>query len=171
VAYHDDEWGRPVHGDREIFERLSLEAFQSGLSWLTILRKRAAFRDAFAQFDIATVAGFGNADYDRLMSDTGIVRNRGKIRATISNAVAIVRLQADNGPAALDTLVWSFAPGRAKARPRSLEEVAATTPESVALSRALKRAGLVFVGPTTSYAAMQAMGLVDDHLRGCHAAR
>jgi DNA-3-methyladenine glycosylase I len=169
-AYHDDEWGVPVHGDAAVFERLSLEAFQSGLSWLTILRKREAFRAAFAGFDVATVAGFGPADEARLLTDAGIVRNRAKIAATVANARAAATLLAGDGPGALDRLVWSHAPERSPA-PGGPGDVPATTPGSVALARALKAAGFRFVGPTTAYAAMQAMGLVDDHVAGCHARR
>jgi DNA-3-methyladenine glycosylase I len=165
--YHDDEWGRPVHGDVALFERLTLEAFQSGLSWLTILRKRAGFRTAFVDFDPAGVAGFEQHDIERLMSDVGIVRNRRKIEATITNARALVDLQASVGPGALDELFWSFAP---EPRPaiRRLSDIPPSTPESAALSKALKARGFVFVGPTTMYAAMQACGLVDDHVTGCH---
>ena len=162
VAYHDTEWGVPVHGDPALYERFSLEAFQSGLSWITILRKREGFRAAFAGFDPAAVAGFGAADVERLLADTGIVRNRAKIEAAIANA----RATLDLGPGGLDALVWSHAPER-RPRPRRLADVAATTQESAALSKALKRAGFRFVGPTTAYAAMQACGLVDDHLEGC----
>jgi len=165
--YHDTEWGRPVHGDVEIFERLTLEAFQSGLSWLTILRKRTAFRSAFADFDPQQVARFGPADRERLLGDTAIVRNRAKIDATITNAGALVALQESQGPGALDALFWSFAP-QGRQRPTRLADVPASTPQSVALAKTLKRHGFVFVGPTTMYAAMQAMGLVNDHLAGCH---
>lgn len=166
VAYHDEEWGRPVHGEAALYERLTLEAFQSGLSWLTILRKRPAFRAAFAGFDPDAVAAFGPTDRERLMADAGIVRNARKVDAAIANAAAVVRLREQGG---LDALVWSFAPAD-HTRPASLLDVRATTPESVALARALKAHGLVFVGPTTAYAAMQACGLVDDHLAGCHRA-
>jgi DNA-3-methyladenine glycosylase I len=164
-AYHDREWGRPVRGDRALFERITLEAFQSGLSWLTILRKREAFRVAFAGFDPAVVADYGPADVDRLMADAGIVRNRRKVDATIQNARALVGIQAAGE--SLDSVVWSFAPA-ARPRPRRLADVPAQTPESTALARALKSRGFAFVGPTTMYAAMQACGLVDDHLAGCH---
>jgi DNA-3-methyladenine glycosylase I len=161
--YHDTEWGRPVTGTTEIFERISLEAFQSGLSWLTILRKRVAFREAFAGFDPARVAGFGPADVERLLTDAAIVRNRAKILATVANARAVLALERP-----LPELVWSFAPDPAsRRRPRTMAEIAATTPESAALARALKAAGLRFVGPTTAYALMQAAGLVDDHLADC----
>lgn len=159
IAYHDEEWGTPLHGDTALFERLSLEAFQSGLSWLIILRKRAAFRAAFAGFDIATVADFEDADVERLLGDAGIVRNRAKIEATISNARAI----ADYVPEGLDNLLWSFAPPPA-APP---EQVRATSPESVAMAKELKGRGLRFVGPTTGYALMQATGMVNDHAPTC----
>ncbi len=162
VAYHDQEWGRPVHGDRALYERLSLEAFQSGLSWLTILRKRPAFRAAFDDFEPRKVAAYGATDVARLMADAGIVRNRAKIDAAIANAAAVVAL----GNGGLDDLVWSHAPKRRRA-PRTLDEVPAVTPESTALAKALKAHGFRFVGPTTAYAAMQACGLVDDHLAGC----
>jgi DNA-3-methyladenine glycosylase I len=161
--YHDTEWGRPVTGTTELFERISLEAFQSGLSWLTILRKRDAFRQAFAGFDPARVAGFGPADVERLLADAAIVRNRAKILATVANARAVLALDQP-----LPDLVWSIAPDpSSRRRPRTMAEVAATTPESVALARALKAAGLRFVGATTAYALMQAAGLVDDHLADC----
>jgi DNA-3-methyladenine glycosylase I len=162
-TYHDDEWGVAVHGEVALYERLTLEAFQSGLSWLTILRKREGFRAAFAGFDAEAVAAFGEADLQRLMADTAIVRNRLKIRAAVSNAQAVVRLRAEGG---LDALVWSFAPARHH-RPRTPADVPATTKESAELAKALKRHGFVFVGPTTAYAGMQACGLVDDHLVGC----
>ncbi|HSK27653.1 MAG TPA: DNA-3-methyladenine glycosylase I [Jiangellales bacterium] len=168
VAYHDQEWGRPVHGDRALFERLSLEAFQSGLSWLTILRKREGFRAAFAGFDPEAVAAFGPGDVDRLLQDASIVRNRAKVEATVANARALTALRETDGEGALDALVWAHAPDRpARPAPRSLDDLPATTPESTALTRALKRLGFRFVGPTTAYATMQACGLVDDHLVGC----
>ena len=170
--YHDGEWGRPVRGERNLFERFTLEAFQSGLSWLTILRKRPAFRVAFDGFDPDRVARYGEDDRQRLLADAGIVRNRAKIDATIANARAVLRLR-DAVDGGLDALVWSFAAAEADApsrrAPTSLADVPASTPASVALARTLKRHGMVFVGPTTAYAAMQACGLVDDHLRGCHA--
>lgn len=169
VAYHDTEWGRPVHGDVAIFERITLEAFQSGLAWITILRKREGFRSAFAGFDLAAVAAFGPDERARLLEDAGIVRNRAKVDATITNARAALALLDADGEGALDRFVWSFAP-EPRPRPRSLAEVAPSTPESVALAKALKKRGFVFVGPTTMYAAMQAMGLVDDHLQACHVA-
>jgi DNA-3-methyladenine glycosylase I len=162
VAYHDDEWGRPVHGDARLFERVSLEAFQSGLSWITILRKREAFRSAFAGFDPAVVAGFGDDDVVRLMADAGIVRNRAKVLATIANAHAAVALDGS-----LDELLWSFAPPADRPAPRSTANVPAVTPESTAMAKALKRNGFRFVGPTTAYALMQATGMVNDHLADC----
>ena len=162
--YHDQEWGVPVHGEARLFERLSLEAFQSGLSWLTILRKREGFRAAFSGFDPEVVAAFGEPDFERLMTDTAIVRNRLKIRAAITNAQAVLRLREHGG---LDALLWSFAPAPRRL-PRTAAEVPATTAESVELARTLKRHGFVFVGPTTAYAGMQACGLVNDHLAGCH---
>jgi DNA-3-methyladenine glycosylase I len=168
-AYHDEEWGTAVHGDGALFERITLEGFQSGLSWLTILRKRAAFREAFASFDPHAVAVYDDTTTTSLMANAGIVRNRRKIEATISNARAVLALQDRDGPGALDRLVWSFAPP-VHPRPRALADVPAQTSESLALSKALKANGFVFVGPTTMYAAMQACGLVDDHVRGCHRA-
>ncbi|MBF6300664.1 DNA-3-methyladenine glycosylase I [Nocardia amamiensis] len=159
--YHDYEWGKPLHGDDALFERLCLEAFQSGLSWLTILRKRPAFRAAFAGFSIERVAEFGDADVARLLADAGIVRNRLKIEAAIANARVARRL--DIG---LDELLWSFAPPP-RPRPRTGADVPATTPESVAMAKELKRRGFRFVGPTTAYALMQATGMVDDHLADC----
>ena len=167
LAYHDEEWGRPVHGDAALYERLTLEAFQSGLSWLTILRKRAGFRAAFAGFDPAVVARYDDADAQRLMSDERIVRNRAKIAAAITNARALVRLRDTEGEGALDRLIWSFAPNGHRAAPQTLADVPATTPESTALAKALKRHGFVFVGPTTAYATMQATGVVNDHLAAC----
>jgi DNA-3-methyladenine glycosylase I len=163
-TYHDEEWGVPLHGEQALFERITLEAFQSGLSWLTILRKRPAFRKAFADFDPEVVARYGEDDRERLMADAGIVRNRRKVDAAVVNARAVLALRASGG---LDDLVWSFAPPPRPA-PASLAVIPPTTPESVALAAALKAAGFVFVGPTTVYAAMQACGVVDDHLEGCH---
>jgi len=162
IAYHDDEWGRPLHGEPALFERLSLEAFQSGLSWLIILRKRPAFRAAFAGFDIDAVAGLGDADVTRLLADAAIVRNRAKIEATIANARAV----RSTVPEGLAALLWSFAPA-GRARPETLADVPATSAESVAMARELKRRGLRFVGPTTAYALMQATGMVDDHVSTC----
>lgn len=170
-AYHDHEWGRAVHGDAALFERITLEAFQSGLSWLTILRKRAAFRAAFSGFDAATVGAFDQSDEERLMADAAIVRNRRKIEATVTNAQALLALQIADGPEALDALVWSFAPAPRDRAPRSFDEIPPVTTESTALSKALKSRGFVFVGPTTMYAAMQACGMVDDHIEGCHRAQ
>lgn len=166
VEYHDTEWGVPVHGDREMFERLVLEAFQSGLSWITILKRRETFRAAFAGFDPHIVAGFGPADRERLMNDPGIIRNNAKIDATIHNA-AIVANMMDSEPGALDDLIWSHAP---KSNPTRIErtDIPAVTPESVALAKALKKRGFRFVGPTTAYAHMQAVGVVNDHVAGCH---
>ncbi|MEY7980209.1 DNA-3-methyladenine glycosylase I [Streptomyces pilosus] len=164
VAYHDEEWGRPVRGDDALFERLSLEAFQSGLSWITILRRRPGFRAAFAGFRIAAVAEFTDTDRERLLADTGIIRNRAKIDATLANA----RLLATWEPGALDALVWSYAPDPAgRPAPKALTDVPAVTPESTALSKDLKKRGVRFVGPTTAYALMQACGLVNDHLETC----
>ena len=161
VAYHDDEWGRPLRGVTAMFERLSLEGFQSGLSWLVILRKRPAFRAAFAGFDPAAVARFDDTDVARLLADAGIVRNRLKIEATVANARAVLELDTP-----LDELLWSFAPAT-HPRPATLAEVPAVTPESKAMAKELKRRGLRFVGPTTCYALMQAAGLVDDHVQTC----
>ncbi len=162
VAYHDDEWGRPVHGTPALYERMCLEAFQSGLSWLTILRKRPAFRAAFAGFDPVRVAGFDDRDVRRLMADAGIVRNRAKVEATIANAKAVLALDGD-----LDELLWSFAPVPERAAPVTGADVPAVTEESAAMAKALKRQGFRFVGPTTAYALMQATGMVNDHLAGC----
>nr|WP_218863113.1 DNA-3-methyladenine glycosylase I [Actinopolyspora biskrensis] len=165
--YHDAEWGRPVHGQHALFERLSLEGFQSGLSWLTILRKRADFRRAFEGFDPHRVARFGERERESLLADRTIVRNRAKVDATIANARAVLELDTP-----LDELLWSFAPEREPhARPATMEEVPATTPESRAMAGALRGRGFRFVGPTTCYALMQATGMVDDHLGGCWLAR
>jgi DNA-3-methyladenine glycosylase I len=167
VTYHDDEWGRPLHGESALFERMSLEAFQSGLSWLTILRKRPAFRAAFAGFDVDAVARFGAADVRRLLDDAGIVRNRAKIGATIANANAV----RESVPEGLDELLWSFAPTGRRRRPRTLSDVPSTSEESKAMAKELKRRGFRFVGPTTAYALMQATGMVDDHVATCWRAR
>lgn len=162
-AYHDDEWGVPVHGALALFERLSLEAFQSGLSWLTILRKRDAFRRAFAGFHPATVAAFTDEDVARLLDDTAIVRNRAKIEATVRNARALTALGED-----LDGLLWSYAPDPAqRPAPRTVADVKPRTRESEAMARTLRRRGFIFVGPVTCHALMQATGMVDDHLAGC----
>ena len=168
VVYHDTEWGRPVRGETALFERFTLEAFQSGLSWLTILRKREGFRRAFDGFDAEKVARYGPDDEARLMADAGIVRNRAKVAAAVANARAVLGLR-DAVDGGLDALVWSFAPSADRPAPTGLGDVPAVTPESTALAKALKKNGFVFVGPTTAYAAMQACGLVDDHLAGCHA--
>ncbi|AGL21140.1 DNA-3-methyladenine glycosylase I [Actinoplanes sp. N902-109] len=159
--YHDTEWGRPVHDDDALFERMCLEAFQSGLAWITILRKRPAFRAAFAGFVIDKVAEFDDRDADRLMADAGIVRNRMKIDATLHNAKVAAEL-----PVRLGELLWSFAPAP-RPRPATRADVPAATPESKALAKDLKKRGFTFVGPTTAYALMQATGMVDDHLAGC----
>lgn len=163
-AYYDTEWGMPVRDERGVFERLSLEAFQSGLSWRTILAKRPAFRAAFADFDPDVVAGFEDDDVARLLGDAGIVRNRAKIAATITNANATVALRTDGG---LADLVWSFRPSDTP-RPRTAAEVPTTSPESTALSKALRKRGFAFVGPTTMHALMEALGIVDTHLLGSH---
>jgi DNA-3-methyladenine glycosylase I len=167
-AYHDTEWGRPVAEDRRLFEKLSLEGFQAGLSWLTILRKRARFREVFAGFDPAAVAGFGDREVERLLADAGIVRNRAKIEATVNNARRYADLAAEFG--SLAAYVWRFEP-EPGARPPVLDHATllqlGQTPESKALSRDLRRRGWAFVGPTTTYAFMEAMGLVNDHLEGC----
>jgi DNA-3-methyladenine glycosylase I len=164
VEYHDREWGRPVRDERGLLERLCLEGFQSGLSWLTILRKRDNFRAAFANFDADRVARFGERDIKRLLGDAGIVRHRGKIEAAVANARGTVALRDTGTP--LEELVWSHRPERHRS-PRSARDWQATSPESVALSKALKRAGFRFVGPTTVYATMQACGVVNDHLATC----
>jgi DNA-3-methyladenine glycosylase I len=161
AAYHDEEWGVELHGEVALYERLSLEAFQSGLSWLTILRKREGFRTAFAAFEPKKVAEFTDKDVERLMNDVAIVRNRAKIDATIRNARAIADLDVP-----LDDLLWSFAPG-ARPRPTLTSDVPAITPESKAMAKELKKRGFAFVGPTTAYALMQATGMVDDHLASC----
>ncbi|WP_454860692.1 DNA-3-methyladenine glycosylase I [Promicromonospora soli] len=165
-AYHDNEWGVPVHGEPALLERIALEGFQSGLSWITVLRKRPAFREVFEGFDPERVATFGPDDVERLLTDARIIRNRMKIEATINNARAVVALH-DSGRT-LDELFWSFAPDPA-GRPRAVTfgDVPAWTEESKAMSKAMKKEGFRFIGPTTAYAAMQACGLVDDHLAGC----
>ena len=161
LLYHDTEWGRPLRGDDALYERMSLEAFQSGLSWLTVLRKREAFRLAFHGFVIDEVARFGPDDVARLLADAGIVRNRAKIDAAINNAQAALEL--DGG---LSALLWSYAPPPRR-RPKTTAEIPSTTPGSVAMAKDLKRRGFRFVGPTTAYALMQSTGMVDDHLAGC----
>lgn len=163
IAYHDEEWGKPVHDEHGLYERLMLEAFQSGLSWITILRKREAFREAFEGFDPDKVSAFGDDDIERLMLNVGIVRNRQKIVAAIRNAKATVEIRPLGG---LSDLIWSHQPEE-KPAPISVHEVPAVTPESIALAKSLKKAGFVFVGPTTAYAMMQAIGMVNDHLADC----
>jgi len=164
VAYHDDEWGRPVVSDDGLFERLTLEAFQSGLSWLTILRKRPAFRAAFAEFDVAAVAAFGDADRERLLADAGIVRNRLKIDAAMANARAALPVIEEHG--SLAAFFWRFRP-EAHEAPRSRADYVSASPESAALARELKQRGFRFVGPTTAYSLMQAAGILNDHAAGC----
>ena len=166
ARYHDEEWGVPLHGDRQLFEKLSLEGFQAGLSWISILRRRPGFRAAFHDFDPAAIASFGEEDVERLMLDERIIRNRAKILATIGNARATLEL-TDGSPGALDELMWGFAPTSARQRPRSFADIVATTPESTALSKALKARGYRFVGPTTMHALMQSAGMIDDHVVGC----
>jgi DNA-3-methyladenine glycosylase I len=167
AAYHDDEWGRPVVDDVRIYEKICLEGFQSGLSWLTILRKREGFRRAFAEFDPRVVAAFGARDVKRLLGDASIVRHRGKIEATIANARATLEAQERHG--SLASVVWSFEPRRrGRPVPKGLGDIDAKTVESTALSKALSKLGFRFVGPTTAYAAMQSLGIVNDHVSGCH---
>jgi len=166
LRYHDEEWGTPLHGDRALFEKLSLEGFQAGLSWITILRRRPAFRAAFHDFDPSRVAAMTADDADRLMQDSSIIRNRAKIEATISNAAVTVALSAAR-EGALDELMWGFAPPPRAAPLATLADVPAVTEESTALSAALRRLGFRFVGPTTLYALMQSSGMVDDHVAGC----
>lgn len=165
--YHDEEWGFELHGDRLLFEKLSLEGFQAGLSWITILRRRGTFRDAFHDFDIDRVAQLTEPDVERLMLDAGIIRNRAKIEATIGNA-GIIRQLVQDDPGAFDRLMWSCAPLRgSRPRPANVGDIPAVTAESTALSKELRAIGLKFVGPTTIYALMQSSGMVDDHLEGC----
>ncbi|WP_193597754.1 DNA-3-methyladenine glycosylase I [Microbacterium sp. YJN-G] len=162
--YHDEEWGTPLRGDRALFEKMALEGFQAGLSWITILRKRPRFREVFEGFDPARVAAFGPDDVERLMTDAGIIRNRAKIEATISNAALVATMEDGE----LDALMWSFAPtASARRQPQALGDVPAVTAESTALSKALRKRGFRFVGPTTMYALMQSTGMVDDHVDGC----
>lgn len=163
IAYHDDEWGKPVHDERGLYERMMLEAFQSGLSWITILRKREGIRDAFSNFVPEAVAAFTEVDVERLLQDARIIRNRQKINAAITNARAAIALREHGG---LDALIWGHAPEHPLV-PTTIHQVPATTPESIALAKALKKAGFVFVGPTTAYAMMQAIGVVNDHIDGC----
>jgi DNA-3-methyladenine glycosylase I len=160
--YHDEEWGRPLHGDRPLFEKMSLEGFQAGLSWITILRKRPRFREVFAGFDPAVIAEFDQTDIERLMADAGIIRNRLKIEATISNARLMLELEDGE----FDAFMWSFAPSEWP-RPKTFADVAATTAKSDAMSKALRKRGFRFVGSTTMYALMQSAGMVDDHVEGC----
>jgi DNA-3-methyladenine glycosylase I len=162
TRYHDEEWGIPLHGDRALFEKMSLEGFQAGLSWITILRKRPRFREVFAGFEPEAVAAFGEDDVARLMTDAGIIRNRAEIEATISNA----RLLLDLAPGEFDAFMWSFAPASHRP-PATFADVPATTAASDALSKALRKRGFRFVGPTTMYALMQSAGMVDDHVEGC----
>jgi DNA-3-methyladenine glycosylase I len=162
--YYDTEWGVPIHDERGLYERLSLEAFQAGLSWVTILRKRPAFRAAFHDFNPDVVAAYDDGDVQRLLSDAGIVRNRLKIHATVTNAKATIALREDGG---LDRLIWSFRPEQTPA-PRTLAEIPTVSPESKALAKELRRRGFAFVGPTTMYALMEAIGVVDTHLLGSH---
>jgi len=166
ARYHDEEWGTPLHGDRPLFEKLSLEGFQAGLSWITILRRRESFRQAFHGFDIARVAAMEADEADALMQNAAIIRNRAKIQATIANA-AIALSMVHEQPGALDALMWSFAPPARAAPPASLSQVPAITPESTAMSAALRARGFRFVGPTTLYALMQSSGMVNDHVVGC----
>lgn len=165
MAYHDTEWGRPLTDDQRLFEKVCLEGFQAGLSWITILRRREAFRAAFTGFDPAIVAEFTEDDVQRLLANAEIIRHRGKIEATISNARATLELDRPIGE-----LIWQFAPSKAKPRPLTYADIPAITDESSALSAELRRCGFRFVGPTTMYALMQSAGLVDDHLAGCHRA-
>ncbi|NUR30473.1 MAG: DNA-3-methyladenine glycosylase I [Catenulispora sp.] len=165
AAYHDTEWGRTLHGDDAMFERLSLEGFQAGLAWITVLRKREAFRAAFHDFQIAKVAALTPADVDRLLTDPGIIRSRPKIESAIHNARVVQTLEGG-----LDAFVWDFAPPPRRTRPTTFSQTPTVTPESTALAKALKKLGVKFIGPTSAYALMQATGMVDDHLAGCHRA-
>ncbi len=166
MAYHDEEWGVPLHGDRELYERVALEGFQAGLSWITILNKRDRFREVFSGFDPAVVASFDETDVERLMADAGIIRNRQKIMAAIHNARLVLEMQ----PGEFDALLWSFAP-TASPLPETEADVPSTSPESIAMSKELRRRGFKFVGPTTMYALMQSTGMVDDHVTSCWLAR
>lgn len=166
LRYHDEEWGVPLHGDRALFEKMSLEGFQAGLSWITILKRRHAFRAAFHGFEPERVAAMTAVDADALMQDATIIRNRAKIEATIGNAQLVVDLTSGT-PGAFDELMWGFAPTAHRPRPRSWADVPATTAESTAMSKALRKLGFRFVGPTTMYALMQSGGMVDDHVEGC----
>lgn len=166
LRYHDEEWGWPLHGDHKLFEKLSLEGFQAGLSWITILRRRPGFREVFHDFDVEIVSQMGDDEIEAAMKDARIIRNRAKILATISNAKLTLELTRDD-PGALDRLMWSFAPPPRQAHLASLSQVPAVTDESVAMSKALRKLGFGFVGPTTMYALMQSSGMVDDHVEGC----
>ena len=170
ATYHDAEWGRTLHGDDAMFERLSLEGFQAGLAWITVLRKREAFRAAFKDFLIAEVAAFTPDDVDRLLTDPGIIRSRAKIESAVHNARVVQDLEGG-----LDAFLWDFAPaagtGTGRKRPKNFSEVPAVTPESTAMAKALKKAGVKFIGPTSAYALMQATGIVDDHMKGCWRAK
>ena len=163
MRYHDEEWGTPLHGDRQLFEKMSLEGFQAGLSWISILRRRPGFRELFRDFDISAVAAMTPDDADRLMGEDRIIRNRAKIEATISNA----RVAVEMAPGELDAFMWSFAPAPRGRALTDFSEYAAVTPESTAMSKALKKRGFRFVGPTTMHALMQSTGMVDDHVAGC----
>ncbi len=169
LKYHDQEWGQGLTGDRDLFEKVSLEGFQAGLSWITILRRRENFRQAFAHFDFNTVAEFTPNDVERLMADEGIIRNRAKIESTISNARVVAQM-VEQSAGAFSDLMWSFQPAKKSSRFTHLEQIPTQTPESVAMSKELKKRGMRFVGPTTMYALMQSAGMVDDHLAGCHKA-
>jgi DNA-3-methyladenine glycosylase I len=170
VRYHDEEWGVPVHDDRKLFEMLTLEGAQAGLSWITVLRKREAYREAFSGFDVPGIAKYGKRDVERLLGNEGIVRNRLKIESTITNAQAFLALQQEAG--SFDAFLWPFVGGKPRVnRPETLQDVPARTPESDALSKALGKKGFRFVGSTIAYAFMQACGLVDDHQRDCFRAR
>lgn len=164
--YHDEEWGTPLHGDRELFEKMCLEGFQAGLSWITILRRRPAFREVFHGFDPARVAAMGDDEIEAAMVNAGIIRNRAKVLSTIKNAKLTLELTKDQ-PGALDELMWSFAPASRAKRLTSMSQIPAVTPESEAMSKALRKLGFGFVGPTTMYALMQSAGMVDDHVVGC----
>lgn len=166
LRYHDEEWGTPLHGDRPLFEKICLEGFQAGLSWITILRRRPGFREAFDGFDIDTVAAYGDEDVERLMADERIIRNRAKVLATIGNARVTAALVRER-PGALDDLIWGFAPSTPRRKPRTWADIPAVTPDSEALSAALRELGFRFVGPTTMYALMQSAGMVDDHVEEC----
>jgi len=168
TAYHDEEWGRPVHDDTMLYEHLCLEGFQCGLSWITVLRKRENFRRAFHDFAPRKVAAMEDQDVERLCQDAGIIRNRAKIRSTINNAKRLIELQESGS--SLDELAWSFAPKKAGARPCTVADLKANTPESEAFSRAMKKHGFSFVGPTGLYAFMQSVGIVDDHVASCFVA-